>query len=292
MEGIVFFGKGGVGKSTVASNVSAVLARGGRKVLHAGCDPKMDSTMALMGRHIPPFGERAGGAAGEAALRASIFPARVPGVHCIEAGGPQPGVGCAGLGIGAMLDAMKDGELLTRDGYDAAVFDVLGDVVCGGFAAPLRRGFAKKVVIVTSETLLSLYAANRLVQMIENYSRNGVYLAGLAVNAIRPEGVAAAENFARAVNTRVLGVTLRDPAVGAAEREHRPAVLASPRSDFSVRLVRLASAIRAAGRPASAPRPMSDAEFFAFMEGRLPAPARGRARTRPGQARPAGIGPA
>jgi nitrogenase iron protein NifH len=267
MESIVFFGKGGIGKSTIASNITVLLAAGGRKVLHAGCDPKMDSTLSLMGRHIQPFTVKSGNS-GQAGLRESIHASRISGVHCIEAGGPQPGVGCAGTGIGSMLDAMKDGSLLEKDGYTAAVFDVLGDVVCGGFAAPLRRGFAKKAVIVTSEEPLSLFAANRLIIMIDSYARNGVYLAGLAVNAKTSDGAMLEEDFARGVITRVLGVVLRDPAVTAAEREHRPAVIAQPKSDFTRRAIRLCAAIKTAGPPASAPRAMPDADFFAFVEGR------------------------
>ncbi|MDT8285917.1 MAG: AAA family ATPase [Elusimicrobiales bacterium] len=284
MESIVFFGKGGVGKSTIASNVTVVLARGGRKVLHIGCDPKMDSTLALMGRHISPYADKAGGEGG-GRLRDSVFESPVAGVHCVEAGGPEPGVGCAGLGIGSMLDAIRDEGLLEKGGYGASVFDVLGDVVCGGFAAPLRRGFARKVVIVTSETMLSLYAANRLIKMIENYSRNGVYLAGLAVNALRPEGVRAAESFAEAVGTRVLGVTLRDPAVAAAERTHRPAVLADPKSDFARRIVLLCSAIKAAGRPAAPARALTESGFYSFMKGGAASgPAAGKSSRRRGSA--------
>jgi len=284
MESIVFFGKGGVGKSTIASNVTVVLARGGRKVLHVGCDPKMDSTLALMGRHIPPYAGKAGD--GDRLVE-SVFESPVPGVHCVEAGGPEPGVGCAGLGIGIMLDAMKDGGLLEDAGYGAAVFDVLGDVVCGGFAAPLRRGFARKVVIVTSETPLSLYAANRLIMMTGNYSRNGVYLAGLAVNALRPEGVGTAEAFAAAVNTRVLGVTLRDPAVSEAENARLPAVLSSPKSDFARRLVKLCSAIQAAGRPSSPPRALTEAEFRSFIGGGAGPAARPSGARRGGRSAPA-----
>jgi nitrogenase iron protein NifH len=267
MESIVFFGKGGIGKSTIASNMSVILACGGRKVLHVGCDPKMDCCLSLMRKHIPPFADTSGEGT-EAALRKSIHPAAVKGVHCIEAGGPQPGVGCAGTGIGTMLDAMKDSSLMEKDGYDVAVFDVLGDVVCGGFAAPLRRGFAKKAVIVTSEEVLSLYAASKLMMMISNYARNGVYLAGLVVNAKNPAGVRVAEDFARAAGTRILGVILRDPAVAAAEREHRPAALAYPKSDFARRAVRLCSAIGTAVAPEIPPRALSDMDFFAFAEGK------------------------
>ncbi|MEI7529478.1 MAG: nitrogenase component 1 [Elusimicrobiota bacterium] len=266
MESIVFFGKGGIGKSTIAANVTALMAAGGSKVLHIGCDPKMDSALTLMRGRIRPFSDNPG-SSGRSNLRESIQPSAIKGVYCIEAGGPNPGMGCAGAGIGAMLDEMKAGAILEKDGYDAAIFDVLGDVVCGGFAAPLRRGFSRKVVIVTSEESLSLYAANRLITMVNNYARNGVYLAGLAVNARNAEGAAFAEAFARAVNTRVLGVILHDTVVAKAERAKRPAALAYPGSDFTLRIVRLSAAIRAAAPPAAPPRALTDAEFFSFTEG-------------------------
>ena len=270
VESVVFFGKGGIGKSTLASNVSSILAAGGGKVLHIGCDPKMDSTLALAGRHIPPFSGSPGPDA-EARLRGFIQPAAVKGVYCVEAGGPQAGVGCAGAGIGALLETIKGAGILEQDGYTAAVFDVLGDVVCGGFAAPLRRGFAKKVVIVTSEDILSLYSANRLILMVQNFARNGVWLAGLAVNCRDAAGAKTAAEFAAAVNARVLGVIPRDKAVAAAERRRVPAALAYPKSAFAGAAVRLALAISGAVPQKKPPRAMSDAEFSSFIAGRAPA---------------------
>jgi len=271
MESIVFFGKGGIGKSTIAANVSVLLAAKGRKVLHVGCDPKMDSTLALMGRRIRPFNEQ-GGSAGEAALRRSLHRS-IKGIDCIEAGGPQAGVGCAGAGIGAMLDAIKDSGLIEKEGYDTVVFDVLGDVVCGGFAAPLRRGFASKAVLVVSEELLSLYAANNLISMVNNYARNGVFLAGLAVNAKDFNAVRMAREFAKAANTRVLGIIPRDPAVTRAEKARKPVVALEPRSEAARSLARLASEIAAAGIPSSPPRMLGPAEFEAFMDDRPASPA-------------------
>ena len=281
MESIVFFGKGGIGKSTIAANISVLFAAKGRKVLHVGCDPKMDSTLALMGRRIRPFNEQ-GGAAGEAALRRSLHRS-IKGIDCIEAGGPQAGVGCAGAGIGAMLDAIKDSSLIEKEGYDTVVFDVLGDVVCGGFAAPLRRGFASKAVLVVSEELLSLYAANNLISMVNNYARNGVFLAGLAVNAKDFAAVRLARAFALAAGTRVLGVIPRDPAVTRAEKARKPVVALEPRSEAARSLARLANEIASAGKPASPPRMLGEAEFEAFMNERpfLPAENGGRAAALP-----------
>ena len=285
MQSIVFFGKGGIGKSTIASNVSVLLAAEGAKVLHVGCDPKGDSTLSLAGRRIPHFAE-GGVFSGEAALRASIHPSLFPGISCVEAGGPQAGVGCAGAGIGAMLDIMKEFSVLEKDGYGAAVFDVLGDVVCGGFAAPLRRGLAGKAVIVVSEELLSIYAANKLVGMINNYSRNGVWLAGLAVNAKDPRGVRLAEAFAAAARTRVLGVIPRDPAVARAESMRKPVAACEPGSPASAALARLVAAIRAAKRPARPPEMLGDEELQQlFSSGRA-------AKRQAGPSRAEGLPPA
>ena len=258
MESIVFFGKGGIGKSTIAANISVLFAARGKKVLHVGCDPKMDSTLSLMGRRIRPFNDQ-GGSDGEA-LRRSLHRS-IKGIDCIEAGGPQAGVGCAGAGIGAMLDAIKDSSLIEKEGYDTVVFDVLGDVVCGGFAAPLRRGFASKAILVVSEELLSLYAANNLISMVNNYARNGVFLAGLAVNAKDPAAVRRAHDFARAANTRVLGVIPRDAAVTRAEKARKPVVALEPRSEAAKSLARLAAEIASAAVPSSPPRMLAPAEF-------------------------------
>lgn len=269
MENMVFFGKGGIGKSTISSNVSVVLAAKGRKVLHIGCDPKMDSVISLMGRHISPFTSD-GIFGGETALLKNVHLSPIKGVSCMEAGGPLPGMGCAGTGIGAMLDAMKDAALLEKGGYDAAVFDVLGDVVCAGFAAPLRSGFARKAVIVVSEEILSLFAANKLISMLNNYSRNGVFLAGLVVNTKDRKTLEQAQVFAKAANTRILGVLFRSEAVGRAEKARKPVVLLDPKSEASRQLVRLCAAIESARPPESAPVSLNERDFPALFGERAP----------------------
>jgi len=266
MENIVFFGKGGIGKSTIAANISVLFAASGKKVLHVGCDPKMDSTLALMRRVIRPFTENQAG--GDDTIFNSIYESPIKNICCIEAGGPQPGVGCAGTGIGTMLDSMKRAGVMENKNFDTAVFDVLGDVVCGGFAAPLRRGFAKKVVIVTSEEMLSLYSANRLVSMVNNYARNGVYLAGLAVNLKKEEGLGTVETFAKLTNTRILSVILRDAAVTEAEKRHIPASMLFPKSEFAARTITLYRNILASSESASRPVSLSAADFFDFAEGK------------------------
>lgn len=271
MESIVIFGKGGIGKSTIAANLSTVYALQGRRVLHVGCDPKHDSTLGLVeGGLIETFMEKYGrvfGIRDNGQLRASdlLVKGRL-GIDCVEAGGPEPGVGCAGRGISLMLEAFQDLELLKSGAYDVGIFDVLGDVVCGGFAAPLRKGFAEKIVIVVSEELMALYAANNIAKSVRTYASNGVYLAGLVANLKDGEaGRERIERFAGLLGTRILEYVPRDPAVREAEfARHKTVVERAPQSRFADSLRSLAAgilAVRKADCPV--PTPMDDRRFYA-----------------------------
>ena len=155
---VAFYGKGGIGKSTIASNVSALLAMQGKKVLHIGCDPKADSTRLLCKERIKTVLE---------VLEEKDYPEREDlvyrsesGVWCVESGGPEAGNGCAGMGI---ITAMKELERIgvLEEDWDVIIYDVLGDVVCGGFSVPMRQGYVDRVYIVSSADFMSLYAANR-----------------------------------------------------------------------------------------------------------------------------------
>lgn len=267
---IVVFGKGGIGKSTISSNLSTVYALQGRKVLHVGCDPKHDSTLGLVdGGLIETFMEkysRLFGVRDRAELKPSDLMVRSRlGIDCVEAGGPEPGVGCAGRGISLMLEALQDLGVLKSGGYDARVFDVLGDVVCGGFAAPLRKGFAEKIVIVVSEELMALYAANNIAKSVKTYSSNGVYLAGLVANLkdgqVDRERI---ERFAAILGTRILEFVPRDPAVREAEfARDRTVVERAPRSPFAKSLESLAAKILAVKKEdCPIPTPMDDRRFY------------------------------
>ena len=267
---IVVFGKGGIGKSTISSNLSTIYALQGRKVLHVGCDPKHDSTLGLVdGGLIETFMEkyaRLFGVRDRAELQPSdlIVRSRL-GIDCVEAGGPEPGVGCAGRGISLMLEALQDLGVLKAGGYDARVFDVLGDVVCGGFAAPLRKGFAEKIVIVVSEELMALYAANNIAKSVKTYSSNGVYLAGLVANLkdgqVDRERI---ERFAAILGTRILEFVPRDPAVREAEfARDRTVVERSPGCAFAKSLESLAAKILAIKKEdCPIPTPMDDRRFY------------------------------
>ncbi len=269
---IVVFGKGGIGKSTISSNLSTVYARRGLKVLHVGCDPKHDSTLGLVdGGLIETFMEkyaRLFGVRDRAELTAADLMIRGRlGIDCVEAGGPEPGVGCAGRGISLMLEALQDLGALEAGGYDARVFDVLGDVVCGGFAAPLRKGFAEKIVIVVSEELMALYAANNIAKSVKTYSSNGVYLAGLVANLKDSAKTdrERVERFASILGTRILEFVPRDPAVREAEfARDRTVVERAPGSAFAKSVESLADKILAIEKKdCPVPTPMDDKRFYA-----------------------------
>ncbi|HOX44678.1 MAG TPA: ArsA-related P-loop ATPase [Myxococcota bacterium] len=242
MERIAFYGKGGVGKSTVAASVSLALARQGRRVLHVGCDPKHDSTLSLVeaGPIRTVLDRLLASPAGGLRREDLIMPGK-DGIDCVEAGGPQSGVGCGGRAISRMFELFDDLGLLDPQRYDAVVFDVLGDVVCGGFAAPLRRDVAPQVIIVASEEMAAGYAANNITRAVLHYRDNGVCLAGMVVN--RRDNRADLEpvrRLAAAMNTRILAVIPRTPAIQAAELSRRSILDVGPRTQAAHRLQELA----------------------------------------------------
>jgi len=181
---VAFYGKGGIGKSTIASNVSALLAMQGKKVLHIGCDPKADSTRLLCKERIKTVLE---------VLEEKDYPEREDlvyrsesGVWCVESGGPEAGNGCAGMGI---ITAMKELERIgvLEEDWDVIIYDVLGDVVCGGFSVPMRQGYVDRVYIVSSADFMSLYAANNILKGVVSYSDERNLLGGFVFNHIREQ---------------------------------------------------------------------------------------------------------
>ncbi len=160
---IAIYGKGGIGKSTVTSNLAAAFAMMGKRVIQIGCDPKADSTINLLGGHpLRPVMNYMREEDADPEQLSDIAKEGFGGVLCIETGGPTPGLGCAGRGIIATFQLLEDLELFEQYKPDVVLYDVLGDVVCGGFAAPIREGYASKVLIVTSGEKMALYAANNM----------------------------------------------------------------------------------------------------------------------------------
>ena len=181
---IAIYGKGGIGKSTCTSNLSAAFASLGKRVIQIGCDPKADSTMNLLGgTPVMPVMDYMRIHDEEPTSLDQITKEGYGGVLCIETGGPTPGLGCAGRGIITTFSLLEELELFKTFKPDVVLYDVLGDVVCGGFAAPIREGYASQVLIVTSGEKMALYAANNINTAVKNFEdRSYAKVRGIIMN--------------------------------------------------------------------------------------------------------------
>jgi nitrogenase iron protein NifH len=231
MKKIAFYGKGGIGKSTTAANVSAALAEKGHPVCQIGCDPKNDSTRLLLGKVCPHTVLDTVRTAGDDIAVEQVVHAGFGGVQCVEAGGPEPGVGCAGRGIIVALEKLKGLQVITDE--KVVLYDVLGDVVCGGFAVPIREGYATDIYIVSSGELMSLYAANNIAKGIARFAGRGkVRIGGIIGNsrAIDNERELLSD-FASRLNTRLVAFIPRDKVVHQAEIHKQTVIQWNPESN-------------------------------------------------------------
>ncbi|MGE4266471.1 MAG: nitrogenase iron protein [Deferribacterales bacterium] len=181
---IAFYGKGGIGKSTTSQNTLAAMAEMGKKIMIVGCDPKADSTrLILHAKAQATIMELAAEVGSVEDLELDdVLKAGFLGIRCVEAGGPEPGVGCAGRGVITAINFLEEEGAYEED-LDFVSYDVLGDVVCGGFAMPIREGKAQEIYIVTSGEMMAMYAANNISKGILKYANSGgVRLAGLICN--------------------------------------------------------------------------------------------------------------
>ena len=183
MKKIAVYGKGGIGKSTTVSNVAVALTMAGYRVMQIGCDPKADSTALLHGRTKIPTVLELVRNCGDALKLEDMVYIGFSGVMCVEAGGPLPGLGCAGRGIISALEKLESKGAYEKYRPDIVLYDVLGDVVCGGFSMPMRKGYADRVYIVTSGENMSVYAAANIASAVENFRDRGyASLGGFILN--------------------------------------------------------------------------------------------------------------
>lgn len=228
---IAIYGKGGIGKSTTTSNISAALSKMGYRVMQFGCDPKSDSTNTLRnGKYIPTVLDMMRERGNVNAY--DVLHQGYNGVYCVESGGPQPGVGCAGRGIISAVELFKQQKVFDELELDYVIYDVLGDVVCGGFAMPIRAGIADHVFTVTSADFMSVYAANNLFKGIEKYSNSGgALLGGLIANSVN-EGYQKdiVDDFAEKTDTAVIQYIPRSVEVTKSELQGKTTIEALPGS--------------------------------------------------------------
>ncbi|MDR3137586.1 MAG: nitrogenase iron protein [Tannerellaceae bacterium] len=228
---IAIYGKGGIGKSTTTSNISAALADAGYTVLQFGCDPKSDSTNTLRdGKYIPTVLDLLR-AKPKVDAHEAIFQG-FKGVYCVEAGGPAPGVGCAGRGIITAVELLKQQNIFHELNIDIVIYDVLGDVVCGGFAVPIREGIARHVFTVSSSDFMAIYAANNLMKGIQKYSNTGGALfGGIIANSINNTYQRSIiDDFATKTSTHVVEYVPRSITVTQSELAGKTTIEAQPNS--------------------------------------------------------------
>ena len=262
MKKIAIYGKGGIGKSTTTANISAAMSEAGLKVGQIGCDPKNDSTRLLLG-HICKHTVLDTVRDNEEVTVADIVHTGYNGIKCVEAGGPEPGVGCAGRGIIVALEKLRSLDVLDED---VILYDVLGDVVCGGFAVPIREGYATDIYIVSSGELMSLYAANNIAKGVKRFAmRGGVRLGGIIGNGRNtPNEEALLLEFAKRLNTQLITFIPRDVIVNKAENNRQTVLQYAPDSKQAA-IYRDLSQKMLNNEQLSVPTPMSFDELEALV---------------------------
>jgi nitrogenase iron protein NifH len=218
MRQVAIYGKGGIGKSTTTQNLTAALAEMGKQIMIVGCDPKADSTrLVLGGMHqrtvLDTLREE-----GEDIELEEIMKVGYGGIRAVESGGPEPGVGCAGRGIITSINMLEQLGAYTDD-LDYVFYDVLGDVVCGGFAMPIREGKAEEIYIVASGEMMAMYAANNISKGIQKYANTGgTRLGGIICNSRKVDNeFEMLQAFAKELGTQLIHFVPRDNVVQRAE---------------------------------------------------------------------------
>ncbi len=220
MRKVAIYGKGGIGKSTTTQNTVAGLAEMGKKIMVVGCDPKADSTRLLLGGLSQQTVLDTLRSEGEDVVLDDIRKTGYRGTICVESGGPEPGVGCAGRGIITSINMLEQlGAYADREELDYVFYDVLGDVVCGGFAMPIREGKAEEIYIVVSGEMMAMYAANNICKGIVKFAEAGVVrLGGLICNSRKVDNEEQMiQELAKKLGTQMIHFVPRDNMVQKAE---------------------------------------------------------------------------
>ena len=231
----------------MTSNLAAAFASMGKKVIQIGCDPKADSTINLLGGTTPiPVMNYMREYDEDPETIEDISKVGYGGVLCIATGGPTPGLGCAGRGIIATFSLLEDLELFETHQPDVVLYDVLGDVVCGGFSMPMRRGYADKVFVITSGENMAIHAAANIAMAVENFKDRGyAQLGGLILNRrnVKNED-AKVEDLAEDIHSKVIGTLSRSELVTDAEEQKKTVIEAYPDSEMAEEYRILAGKIR------------------------------------------------
>jgi len=260
---IAFYGKGGIGKSTTSQNTLAALSDLGQKILIVGCDPKADSTRLILHAKAQDTVLSLAAEAGsvEDLELEDVLKTGYKNIRCVESGGPEPGVGCAGRGVITSINFLEENG--AYDGIDYVSYDVLGDVVCGGFAMPIRENKAQEIYIVMSGEMMAMYAANNISKGILKYaSTGGVRLGGLICNERQTDKeLELAEALAKKLNSKLIHFVPRDNVVQHAELRRMTVIEYAPDSKQAEEYRQLAKKIHLNGGKGTIPTPITMEEL-------------------------------
>jgi nitrogenase iron protein NifH len=260
---IAFYGKGGIGKSTTAQNTLAALVELGQKILIVGCDPKADSTRLILNAKAQDTVLHLAAAQGsvEDLELDDVLKIGYKGIKCVESGGPEPGVGCAGRGVITSINFLEENG--AYDDVDYVCYDVLGDVVCGGFAMPIRENKAQEIYIVMSGEMMALYAANNIAKGILKYAHSGgVRLGGLICNERQTDReLDLSEALAKKINSKLIHFVPRDNIVQHAELRKQTVLQYAPDSKQADEYRALANKIHNNSGQGTIPAPITMEEL-------------------------------
>jgi nitrogenase iron protein NifH len=263
MRKIAIYGKGGIGKSTTTQNIAAALAEMGKNLMVVGCDPKGDSTRLLLNGLAQKTVLDTLRSEGEDLNLEDIIKTGFKGIRCVESGGPEPGVGCAGRGIITAINMLEQlGAFNEEYNIDYAFYDVLGDVVCGGFAMPIREGKAEEIYIVCSGEMMAMYAANNICKGIVKFAESGVVrLGGLICNSRMVEREKdLVDALAERLGTQMIHFIPRDTIVQRAEINKKTVIAYDPAAKQADEYRALAQAIEN-NKTFVIPKPLEIAEL-------------------------------